>query len=456
MGRVLKPLSGPIDAPEFGAAMAGFAPFEPEPLIAVAVSGGPDSLALTLLLDRWARECGGRVIGLTVDHGLRPESAEEARRVAGWLGVRGIAHDILAWAGEKPTAGLQEAARRARYGLLAEACAARGAPHLAVAHHADDQAETVLFRRERGSGPDGLAGMPAARSLGNCRLIRPLLPWPPAARGATGAAFGPAFVTDPSNRADRYARTGLRGRLAGDGGETRALLDLAASSAAARDARGEAVNGRLGALAEVRPDGIVILDRAGLARCDPPMRQAVLAAALRVAGGGEHAPPAVAVHRLDIDVHACARPFRGAALAGCAVRPWRADLLICREPGRAAPPMVLLPSLWGFWDRRFRVCIGALGCGAGPFTVGALGAAGFARLRRLSPTPLPAVAGAGLPAIRSGEKLMAVPALGWRENDGPEVEQRFTPPCSLSSERFTVVNAGQNIMFGKGYGGRQP
>jgi len=170
-----------LDPADFALAMEGFAPFEARPAIAVAVSGGPDSLALLLLTDRWVRERGGAAIALTVDHGLRPDSASEAALVGAWVKSRGIAHQVLSWTGDKPLTGIQAAARRARYRLLTEACAARGILHLAFAHHADDQAETVLFRKERGSGPAGLAGMAASRSLGAVRMIRPLLGWPKSA-----------------------------------------------------------------------------------------------------------------------------------------------------------------------------------------------------------------------------------------------------------------------------------
>jgi tRNA(Ile)-lysidine synthase len=137
------------------------------------VSGGPDSLALAILADRWARARGGEAWALIVDHGLRPESAAEAATVGGWLAARGIPHAVLPWPGEKPTTGIQEAARAARYRLLADWCAAHGCLHLLTAHHRDDQAETYLIRHRAGSFVDGLAGMSVVRELpqfGSCGL----------------------------------------------------------------------------------------------------------------------------------------------------------------------------------------------------------------------------------------------------------------------------------------------
>ena len=164
-----------LDQAAFSAAMARFEPFEDEPFLAIAVSGGADSLALTLLADGWARQRLGRVVGLTVDHGLRPGSNDEARQTGLWLADRGIEHHILIWSGQKPKTGLQQHARDARYALLADWCRQHGCFHLMTAHHRQDQAETVALRRSRKSGNAGLAAMAAVREMRGLRLLRPLL-----------------------------------------------------------------------------------------------------------------------------------------------------------------------------------------------------------------------------------------------------------------------------------------
>ena len=158
--------------------MAPFAPFEQHPLLAVAVSGGADSLALCLLADRWARARGGAVAALTVDHGLRPAAAAEAQRVAAWLAPLGIAHRTLVWRPAPGTRNLQAAARDARYGLLEAWCRTAGCLHLLTAHHREDQAETFLLRLARGSGLDGLAAIAGVRETAHCRVLRPLLAVP--------------------------------------------------------------------------------------------------------------------------------------------------------------------------------------------------------------------------------------------------------------------------------------
>ncbi len=129
--------------------------------ILAAVSGGPDSVALLALLADWAKSNGRgiRVFAATVDHGLRPESAQEAADCGRLAAQLGIPHAVLRWEDPKPATGLQESARIARYGLLAAHARSIGATHVATAHHADDQAETVLMRLAAGSGIAGLAAM---------------------------------------------------------------------------------------------------------------------------------------------------------------------------------------------------------------------------------------------------------------------------------------------------------
>ena len=143
---------------ELGSLFSGLDQF---PRLVLAVSGGPDSTALMVLAARWraARASGPELIAITVDHGLRPEAQAEAAAVADLARSLGLTHRTLHWTGNKPKSGLQQAARAARYGLLAEAARAAGAGAVLTAHTLDDQAETVLIRLMRGSGLAGLAGM---------------------------------------------------------------------------------------------------------------------------------------------------------------------------------------------------------------------------------------------------------------------------------------------------------
>lgn len=174
--------------------------------VGVAVSGGPDSLALLILAQSaWL----DRVVAVTVDHGLRPESAAEARYVGEVCAQRGIVHAILRPA--TPISGsLQAEARRARYALIEQWRADVGACCVMTAHHADDQAETLLMRLNRGAGVSGLAGIRAV----NGRIIRPLLGWRRAELEAIVAAEGVTAIRDPSNEDMRFDRARFRRHLA--------------------------------------------------------------------------------------------------------------------------------------------------------------------------------------------------------------------------------------------------
>jgi tRNA(Ile)-lysidine synthase len=286
----------PLSAPEFAALMAPFAPFEARASVAVAVSGGRDSVALALLAHEWAGERYGRVLALIVDHGLRPDSVGEARSTHERLSALGIATETLAWSGDKPATRLQQAAREARYRLLFEACRRHGILHLLTAHHASDQAETLAMRAARGSGPDGLAGMAALVEHRDARLLRPLLAVPRARLTATLATRGIGWIDDPSNEDRRFERV----RVRQDGGpapqptEGRAVRDREVAQAALRTleigpqgvALDQLVVSALGKEIASRLLGRVVQAVAGGAY--PPRRERLARAAARLSQSQDH------------------------------------------------------------------------------------------------------------------------------------------------------------------------
>jgi tRNA(Ile)-lysidine synthase len=175
--------------------------------VLLAVSGGPDSSALM----HAAAALGASVQVATVDHGLRPDSGSEAEGVGLAARALGLPHAVLTWAGPKPGTGLQDAARAARYRLLAAHAEAVGAGLVLTGHTQDDQAETVLMRLAAGSGPAGLAGMRTARRLApGITLGRPFLALPKATLTAWCVARGIPHVRDPANADPRFARARLR------------------------------------------------------------------------------------------------------------------------------------------------------------------------------------------------------------------------------------------------------
>lgn len=228
--------------------------------VALAVSGGPDSLALLLL----AHRAGFEATALTVDHRLRPEAAEEARHVAAICAGIGVPHVTLA-VDVPRTASVQAAARGARYAAMADWCAAHGVRWLMTGHHADDQAETLLMRLSRGSGLGGMAGIRARRPVEGhaVTLLRPLLGMRKAELVALVAEAGLAAVDDPSNRSDAYDRTAARDLLAGGavdaGGAVATAAHLAEAEAALQWTADEVWAGRARVSGEA-----VMLDTRGL------------------------------------------------------------------------------------------------------------------------------------------------------------------------------------------------
>ncbi len=223
-----------VSATEARALFSGLQAF---PVLVLAVSGGPDSTALMLLAARWrdALKTKPTLIAVTVNHGLRKEAKHEAAAVARLARKLKIAHRTLRWTGRKPSAGLQNAARIARYGLLGAAARKAGAAHILTAHTLDDQAETVLIRMSRGSGLTGLGAMTRLAKLPvdgehSVALVRPLLDISKARLIVTLRAAKVAYLEDSSNRDPKFTRVRLRGlmsALADEGLDAGRLAQLA-------------------------------------------------------------------------------------------------------------------------------------------------------------------------------------------------------------------------------------
>lgn len=200
--------------------------------VGVAVSGGPDSLALLILA---AAALPGEIRAATVDHGIRPESAMEAARVSEISASFGIPHRILKVEVPHGGQGLQGEARRARYAALRDWAETEEVGFLCTAHHADDQAETLLMRLRRGAGLPGLSGIRPRRADGaGLLLVRPLLDWRKAELEEIVRSAGIVAVDDPSNRDERFDRAAVRKFL-----KERSDFDpvrLARSAAAIREA----------------------------------------------------------------------------------------------------------------------------------------------------------------------------------------------------------------------------
>ena len=222
-------------------ANALFADWKHAPGLVLAVSGGPDSVALMWLVARWRKSLarGPRLLATTVDHGLRPEAAREAREVKRLARDLGIPHRTMRWTGEKPASGVPAAARAARYRLLAGLARQNGASHVLTAHTRDDQAETLLMRLLRGSGIGGLAAMARESEREGVLIARPFLNVAKSQLIATLQKAGIGYADDSTNRDVRFTRPRIRAvieQLRAEGGDARNLARLASRLARANAA----------------------------------------------------------------------------------------------------------------------------------------------------------------------------------------------------------------------------
>lgn len=324
-----------------------FADLQAFPVIALAVSGGPDSTALMLLAARWrdALTTKPKLVAVTVDHGLRKESKGEAAAVARLARKLNISHRTVRWNGRKPSTGVQEKARAARYRLLGEAAQRAGAAHILTAHTLDDQAETVLIRMSRGSGLTGLGAMtriaplpPDGKSL--VVLVRPLLDITKARLIATLDIAKIPYVDDPSNRNPRFARSRLRGvmgALAEEGLDATRLAQLARRLKRAEGAIEAAVDRAMNELTvELSPPGSLCIEASRFA--DLPAEIALRLLGRAVARAGDEGP--VELGKLEalkcaVDRAQTAREGRfRRTLAGAVVTLTDRQLIVERAPPR--------------------------------------------------------------------------------------------------------------------------
>jgi len=383
----------------FSAEMDRLGPFEPHPRLAVAVSGGADSMALVLLAHEWVSRLGGEILALTVDHGLRAASSDEADITLRRLAAHRIPGRKLTVPGLVRGPALAARARDARYRLLLEACAADGIPHLLLGHHRGDQVETVMMRALSASTTRGLAGMPALTETRFVRLLRPLLDVAPEQLRAFLTASQVTWVEDPSNLEPAALRVRLRLLRADPAGTGEGTLAVVRSSHEAgiwRAERDRAIAHILAERATIRPEGHAVLSPG-------PIDPDALAALLATISGASHAPP---IDRVAV----LARSLRPATLGGVQIVPagrlgpgW----LLVREPRAMEHPVTARPNT--IWDGRFRLA----GYPPDGFTNGlTLGALGIESVRFRNRGGPPALVLHGLPALRLGEALVAVPHIG--------------------------------------------
>ncbi len=394
---------------------------DPAP-VAVAFSGGGDSLALLLAAKSWADTHGRAVLALTVDHGLRPESPDWSRFCQERAAALGVEHRILPWEGEKPVAGVAAAARDARHRLLAEAARAAGASVILIGHTADDRAEAAVMRGAGSTTPSPSLWSPSpvwpeGRGV---FLLRPLLGLRRAALRATLLAHGESWIEDPGNTDPRSPRARARASIAG------ARLDEEATAACP-------VAQSLDVEAGAAGDLLLPVWRLTETTDGPSL----LGAALLCAAGAERPPRRTQLARLVTRL-AAGEPF-AATLAGARVECDGARAHLVRDAGdsrRAALGPVALPEGRAVvWDGRFEIAARSAGLQVGPLA---------GRTGRLSPNSREALAGVppfargALPVVTHANGALTLPTL----HPDPAVDVYPLGLARLAAARGAIIDEG--------------
>ena len=353
--------NSPLTSGEFNNIMATVDMGSPNK-IAVAVSGGCDSLSLTFLLKEWCNKKDVTLVALTVDHGLRDESAQEAARVGTWLKHLDIEHHILTWVGHKPSSNIQDAARRARYSLLGQWCADNEVSHLFLAHHKNDQAETFLLRLFRGSGVDGLSAMEAVAKfptesglVSYPKIYRPLLDVSKDRLELYLNEKNQKWIEDPSNEDRKFARIQIRELL----GKTD-IDGLNLDKMAATAYRMRRVRSFLDDQTEEAESNYVVYDKLGYAslKCDfyqhvhDEILLRLLSKILKKVGGNSYPPRHLKLEQL-LDKLKQAE-FPGQTLAGVMVfGSGENSLIFSREINKIPTEVNVSKPKQILWDGRF-------------------------------------------------------------------------------------------------------
>lgn len=349
--------SRPLTSAEFDDLMTICGPFQEQPRFAVAVSGGPDSVALLFLLHDWVKQRDGIFHAITIDHQLRPESGIEAAKVKEWCAQSSISHSTLIWKKDSnPKSAVHQQARIARYELLCGECKQHKINYLFLGHHADDQAETVLMRIIKGSGIDGLSGMPKSRMFDGIKILRPFLPLAKQRLVDTCHSNTWGYFNDPSNDSAAYLRGRLRqlaAPLAQEGMTTASLYELGRSAGLARAALEASTNQWLHEHATVFPLGIIHIERNAWSQLDGELQRRTLIRILLCMSGEDYAPKMASVEYLVQSLHQCDTHHQ--TLSGCHIVVQFGVIKFFREHAcvsdnrQAAPNMV--------WDNRFQISI---------------------------------------------------------------------------------------------------
>ena len=371
--------------------------------VALAVSGGGDSMALLVLAAGWAQERRRSLSVVSVDHGLRPEAADEIALVKNLCDRLGLRHAVLRWSGWDGTGNLQDQARQARKRLIGAWAAENGIAVVATGHTLDDQAETFLIRLARGSGVDGLSAMFDSEVFNDIRWIRPLLSVSRADLRSYLQAKGIGWADDPSNLDPTYARVKFRlaaEQLAALGLDAKTLAGTAARMQRARHALELATRDLAAGAAQATDIGTVRLDRNTFLAAPEELQLRLLSHAIGWVSRQDYRPRLEPLQQALAAIAA----GRNATLGGCIIVTGETALIeVCREPNAVQPSTDLTAPFDNRWQVR---CDAATGPG---LALRALGDDGLQQCPGWRDSGYSRWALMGSPSVWQKDELIAAP-----------------------------------------------
>ena len=325
--------------------------------VAVGVSGGVDSLALCLLAQTWGQQNGIKITALTVDHGLRKESAREAAQVKSWLTRRGIPHVTLMLNESFPRYGIQAFARKWRFQLLGDWCRINLADVVMLAHTIEDQMETICMRILADSGPEGLSGIRRNTVVGGLRILRPLLKISKGRLIATCSAFNQDWVVDPSNQDTRYCRVKIRQLMPyieKAGLESNKMVRLASAMEKLRNAFNNFSVSFIKNNGGILKTGIAWINLSSFEKLPNKFKELLLLRLLVIIGGASWPSSKKKITRLIYSLKQ--EKVTKITLGGCVIeKTILGKIWIYREIKRRCLSVVIMPGEKRRWDNRFEV-----------------------------------------------------------------------------------------------------
>ncbi len=435
----------PISSGEFDGWMQAVSYFEANPTIAVATSGGADSMSLLLLARDWVADRGGKVISLTVNHNLRPEAASEALQVAAWCRKLAVEHHILIWDSPTKIQSIQASARTARYQLLTNFCRENNILHLLTAHHAGDQVETMFFRLARGSGLEGLSAMSAQSIISSVRLLRPLLHVDKERLIATLRENNQPWIEDPSNHNLLYSRVNIRRQLATSPDESSVRQNagyIIKNFGKYRNLIERNAVSQLTDTVKLYPMGYAELYYSS------GISSKILGSIIQTLNGEEHPPRSEKLDNL-LSLIKGNKLKSKRSLGGLIFEPLSSgQIMVYREEKAITPSLILANNQPVLWDKRFLIEYRTPKELRQSVEIRALGSNGLAQIKKLAPSLLRATPPARilrqLPSFWLLEELLAVTHISYMSKQATladiQCTAKFRPAKALAGSSFFINN----------------